>query len=331
MTTVFREALLTDAGRVAEIFLSSRKEFLSFAPLAHSDQEIESWICETLIPASRVIVAERDGRLLGMMALREDEDFGWIEHLYLDPAEVNRGIGSEFIGRAKAELRHPIRLHTFQQNLDGRRFYERHGFCAIEFTEGETNEERCPDVLYEFGKARTEPEVFADKLIVRIATAEDAAAINETLVAAADWLVSSGLAMWNPASFSIDQTRDEVDSGLYYVAETEEHQLAGVVRFQLTDEEFWPDMSNDDSAFIHKLAVRREFAGQGVSRKLIEYAKALTIQKGRAYLRLDCAHDRKKLRDFYESEDFVWHSDRQVGEYKVARYQWKSHETRTSR
>lgn len=156
MPTAFREALQTDAGRVAEIFLSSRKEFVSFAPLAHSDEDIESWIGDTLIPTSRVIVAESGSRLLGMMALSEDQNFGWIDHLYLDPAEVNRGIGSEFIGKAKAELRHPIRLHTFQENLDCRRFYERHGFCAINFTDGADNEERCPDVLYEFGAARNE-------------------------------------------------------------------------------------------------------------------------------------------------------------------------------
>jgi hypothetical protein len=43
----------------------------------------------------------------------------------------------------------PVRLYTFQENTGARRFYERHGFVAIQFTNGETNEEHCPDVLYE--------------------------------------------------------------------------------------------------------------------------------------------------------------------------------------
>jgi hypothetical protein len=43
----------------------------------------------------------------------------------------------------------PIRLYTFQANAGARRFYERHGFVPIEFTDGQANEERCPDVLYE--------------------------------------------------------------------------------------------------------------------------------------------------------------------------------------
>jgi ribosomal protein S18 acetylase RimI-like enzyme len=43
----------------------------------------------------------------------------------------------------------PIRLYTFQENVQARRFYERHGFVAIRFSDGSSNEERCPDVLYE--------------------------------------------------------------------------------------------------------------------------------------------------------------------------------------
>ena len=47
-------------------------------------------------------------------------------------------------------LPRPILLYTFQANAGARRFYERHGFRAIQFTDGRANEEHCPDVLYEF-------------------------------------------------------------------------------------------------------------------------------------------------------------------------------------
>jgi ribosomal protein S18 acetylase RimI-like enzyme len=49
-----------------------------------------------------------------------------------------------------ANLTSPIRLYTFQENDGARRFYERHGFRAIEFGDGSNNEENCPDVLYEW-------------------------------------------------------------------------------------------------------------------------------------------------------------------------------------
>jgi putative addiction module component (TIGR02574 family) len=42
-----------------------------------------------------------------------------------------------------------VRLYTFQANTRARSFWERHGFKAIAYSDGSTNEERCPDVLYE--------------------------------------------------------------------------------------------------------------------------------------------------------------------------------------
>ncbi len=45
-------------------------------------------------------------------------------------------------------LPRPIRLYCFHANTGARAFYERHGFKAVAFSDGSTNEERCPDVLY---------------------------------------------------------------------------------------------------------------------------------------------------------------------------------------
>ncbi len=41
-----------------------------------------------------------------------------------------------------------LQLWTFQKNTSARRFYEARGFVVIEETDGSTNEEREPDVLY---------------------------------------------------------------------------------------------------------------------------------------------------------------------------------------
>ncbi len=43
-------------------------------------------------------------------------------------------------------------LWTFQTNLPARRFYERHGFIAVRWTDGASNEERAPDVRYVWGR-----------------------------------------------------------------------------------------------------------------------------------------------------------------------------------
>jgi GNAT superfamily N-acetyltransferase len=71
----------------------------------------------------------------------------------LHPADVGRGIGSQLLEHAIATMPLPIRLYTFQPHVQARKFYERHGFVAIEFTDGGSNEEGVPDVLYELSQA----------------------------------------------------------------------------------------------------------------------------------------------------------------------------------
>ena len=92
------------------------------------------------------------------MAVSKTADCGWIDQLYLLPGWVGHGIGTRLLELARRELPSPIRLYTFQCNDRARRFYERRGFEAISFGDGSGNEEKCPDVLYEWrpGPERTE-------------------------------------------------------------------------------------------------------------------------------------------------------------------------------
>ncbi len=143
-------ATLADADTVCDVYLASRKRFLSFAPSAHSDDEVRQWIREHVIPTGSVTVASMNGAIVGMMNLSKSEMHGWIDQLYLHPDFVNKGIGTQLLLHAKSALGSPIRLYTFQANTGARRFYERHGFVAIEFGDGSKNEENCPDVLYEW-------------------------------------------------------------------------------------------------------------------------------------------------------------------------------------
>jgi GNAT superfamily N-acetyltransferase len=71
-------------------------------------------------------------------------------HIYLDADSTGRGIGTQLLELAKARRPGGFTLWTFQQNAGARRFYERHGLHAIEFGDGSGNEERTPDVKYEW-------------------------------------------------------------------------------------------------------------------------------------------------------------------------------------
>lgn len=146
----FRPATGADAEAVADVYLTSRKRFLPFAPLAHSDDEVREWVRTHMIPGGGVTVGLLEDEVVAMMVALRHDGVGWLDQLYLHPRVVGRGIGRRMLDQAKEDLGPPIRLYTFQANQGARRFYERHGFRAIEFGDGSGNEEGCPDVLYEW-------------------------------------------------------------------------------------------------------------------------------------------------------------------------------------
>ncbi|MBT9457400.1 MAG: GNAT family N-acetyltransferase [Burkholderiaceae bacterium] len=149
---LLRPAVAADAPAVAELLLLSRKTFLPYLPQVHGDANMHQWVSGTLIPSGGVSVAISDhGTMLAVLALSRDEaGLGWIDQLYLHPDAILRGLGSVLLSEAKHVLGATIRLYTFQLNTGARRFYQRHGFEAIALTDGQGNEERCPDVLFEW-------------------------------------------------------------------------------------------------------------------------------------------------------------------------------------
>ncbi len=145
-----RIAKIDDTEVVVQILRTSRLEYLPFAKPAHSLDGDRRWVREKLIPAGGVVIAQIDGKDIGVLATSVSEGIGWIDQLYLVPGHISQGIGSQLLSHALCFLPRPIRLWTFQDNNRAIRFYEHHGFKAIERTNGENNEEKCPDILYEY-------------------------------------------------------------------------------------------------------------------------------------------------------------------------------------
>jgi ribosomal protein S18 acetylase RimI-like enzyme len=103
-----------------------------------------------LIPTGYTTVAVVEERVVGFLAVSIGADTSWIDHPYVLPTWVGRGIGTRLLEFARHRLPAPIRLYTFQFNDRARRFYESRGFRAIAVGDGSANEERCPDILYEW-------------------------------------------------------------------------------------------------------------------------------------------------------------------------------------
>jgi GNAT superfamily N-acetyltransferase len=158
-------------------------------------------------------------------------------------------------------------------------------------------------------------------ITVRQARAGEAAIIQRMLEEAAAWVDALGVVMWDEGELAPESVDSEVAAGLYFIADVD-GEAAGAVRFQLADQLFWPDLTGDHSAFIHRLVVRRRYKGHGVSTALMRWAASHARELGKRWLRLDCDADRPKLRTLYESFGFRFHSFRQVGSYYVARYEY---------
>lgn len=158
-------------------------------------------------------------------------------------------------------------------------------------------------------------------LQVRQAQTEDIEAVSAVLHEAAAWLTQMGQPLWKADELTVAQITKDVEGGFFYLAECE-GEAAGVLKFQMEDRAFWPDIEQGESTFIHRFAVRRRFAGGAVSNAMLTWAVVHTRELGRRYLRLDCEAERPKLRAFYERFGFRHHSDRFIEPYYVSRYEY---------
>jgi GNAT superfamily N-acetyltransferase len=156
MNPSLRQATAADAPRVASLLIDTRAAFMSYAPSTRSDDEVRTWVASQLVPSGGVVVAEIQGSIVAAIHTEWKDATLWITQMAVDPPLVGKGIGSSLLTHVMRTMALPIRLYTFQANAGARRFYNRHGFVELEFRDGRTNEERCPDVLYELSAPRCE-------------------------------------------------------------------------------------------------------------------------------------------------------------------------------
>jgi len=145
MTVRFRcrAATAADADAIAAVFVPSFR-LLSFLPILHTPEEDREFVEDVVLRTCEVTVAEDDGRILSFLA-RDGEQ---IRLLHTHPASIGQGAGSLLLEAAQACGVAALELWCFQANARARRFYEAHGFLAVEFTDGADNEEKMPDVRY---------------------------------------------------------------------------------------------------------------------------------------------------------------------------------------
>ena len=91
-----------------------------------SEAEYRDFFRNVVAKTTELWVAERDGSILGVLAMSGDS----VSRLYVDTPAQGEGVGSALLDRAKSMSPEGLRLVTLKRNEQARRFYERHDFAA---------------------------------------------------------------------------------------------------------------------------------------------------------------------------------------------------------
>jgi len=142
-----RRATQADAVELADLFWRVREESVPGIPMiVHPRESVLPFVRDVLLREFEVWVAQVHEVLVGFLALMPPDQLG---HLYLSAEHTGRGVGSRLVALAKERFPEGMALYAFQGNTDALRFYERHGFVAVAWSDGD-NEEGAPDVRMEW-------------------------------------------------------------------------------------------------------------------------------------------------------------------------------------
>jgi GNAT superfamily N-acetyltransferase len=142
---MLRRATPEDADAIAGV-LTATHAAQDWQPKLHTPDDDRGFVRDLLLPSHDVWVAEDNGDVVAFAAVKEDI----LGHLFVHPAAQGRGIGTALLEKTQELLPGGFTLWTHQLNEQARAFYERRGLVAVEFTDGATNEEKLPDVRYEW-------------------------------------------------------------------------------------------------------------------------------------------------------------------------------------
>ena len=150
-------------------------------------------------------------------------------------------------------------------------------------------------------------------------TTEDWQAASELLLDVMRDLNRQNLTLWAEDQLTLDGLKLSYKNGELYLAKNQ-GVLEGVVFLQEEDPYFWPELTTQDSLFLHKLAIHPTNKGLNKGAKLIKVAEQEAIKRGLTWLRLDC-DDRKPLHKFYFENGFKLVDIKRMNKFMVARYE----------
>jgi GNAT superfamily N-acetyltransferase len=154
-------------------------------------------------------------------------------------------------------------------------------------------------------------------LTIQKAALDQAPVILTILEDARHRLASRNIFQWqNP--FERSFISPALERGEFFLASVD-NRVAGVFRLLWADPEIWGDTT--DAAYLHTLAVHRDFSGRGLGYKVLKWCETAAAQRGCRYLRLDCASFNSALRLYYINYGFTLRGEKSFKTFHVALFE----------
>lgn len=120
----------------------------------------------------------------------------------------------------------------------------------------------------------------------------------------ASWGRSKGLRVWLDEWLTKDLlVTEEADENAFCVGYSDGIPSCTMI-LQWEDKKWWPRSKKYEAAYIHKLCVRRDFAGQGLPQLCLDYAIEACKKHQAKFIRLDTGWDEETMKELYLSLGF---------------------------
>ncbi|WP_080238473.1 GNAT family N-acetyltransferase [Spirosoma rigui] len=133
------------------------------------------------------------------------------------------------------------------------------------------------------------------------------------------WLVDSGREMWEIRTLTLDNLVDEYTEDNCYVLYASAPDGAAVPAatfiLQWEDPLYYPDVPPNTVGIIHKVAIRRAFAGQHLFQTILDFCQAECLKRGIHEIQLETDATRPALMQFYERHGFEPTYQRTIHEF----------------
>lgn len=136
------------------------------------------------------------------------------------------------------------------------------------------------------------------------------------------WCEATGKNMWKQEDLTREKLLQFYKEEEFYIGIVDGIPASCMV-IQWQDTLFWPKAPLNEAGYLHKLCVKREYAGMRLSKQMVDFAANLCRSKGVKALRLDTGWKNTRLWQLYESYGFEKVDKYYLGDKAFALYEMK--------